>query len=359
MGELSSERSRKMGYLTPVALDPLDNRRAYLVKEAAEALPMYKRWGVEADQVAWDGYGRGSVNFTSGAIRDAEKSAQERARRESVAGARQLMDEMLSNTVKSRTVPPVVSGTFDPSSPEVAPDLATRIQQKNEQEFQDNVAKAKMTLGLGKAGLDMYFGGSGQYEGPLDWYKRQGFKDTDIQQIQQRLIDLGYNVGRTGADGKMGANTIAAIKQFQKDNGLAVDGKFGGQTRLAMQRRIDDAAIEAERKAPRELLSRSVVPGSFAQALPKQQLLQMTQRNEAKERGQIKQDSFDDATEAPYQSNALIGSRQHRVGALVGDPDWVAKTEDKEYYPSNVALAYQSVGLRKLGGRINYQKIFK
>lgn len=48
--------------------------------------------------------------------------------------------------------------------------------------------------------------------------------------VQERLIAKNYNVGAWGADGKYGASTANAIKQFQKNNGLVVDGLTGINT---------------------------------------------------------------------------------------------------------------------------------
>lgn len=48
------------------------------------------------------------------------------------------------------------------------------------------------------------------------------------KQIQQKLKDLGYYKGKI--DGIIGKQSIAAIKQFQRDNGLVVDGIVGVKT---------------------------------------------------------------------------------------------------------------------------------
>ena len=48
------------------------------------------------------------------------------------------------------------------------------------------------------------------------------------KQIQQKLKDLGYYKGKI--DGIIGKQSIAAIKSFQRDNGLKVDGIFGPKT---------------------------------------------------------------------------------------------------------------------------------
>ena len=59
---------------------------------------------------------------------------------------------------------------------------------------------------------------------------KQGSSGSDVKKLQQTLIEKGYDVGGTGADGVFGKNTLAAVKQYQKDNGLAVDGIAGKNT---------------------------------------------------------------------------------------------------------------------------------
>ena len=48
--------------------------------------------------------------------------------------------------------------------------------------------------------------------------------------VQMMLICRGYSVGECGADGECGNDTVAAIKKYQKANGLAVDGQCGKNT---------------------------------------------------------------------------------------------------------------------------------
>lgn len=50
----------------------------------------------------------------------------------------------------------------------------------------------------------------------------------NIQRAQMALQDLGYRPG--AADGLYGSNTRRAIKQFQRDHGLAVTGYFNEAT---------------------------------------------------------------------------------------------------------------------------------
>ena len=57
-----------------------------------------------------------------------------------------------------------------------------------------------------------------------------GSSGSDVEKLQQALIKAGYNVGNTGADGVYGSKTAAAVKQYQKDHGLSVDGIAGNNT---------------------------------------------------------------------------------------------------------------------------------
>lgn len=58
---------------------------------------------------------------------------------------------------------------------------------------------------------------------------KRGSTGSAVKQLQQNLILLSYLGG--GADGIYGAKTEAAVKQYQKRNDLAVDGKAGIQTK--------------------------------------------------------------------------------------------------------------------------------
>lgn len=51
-----------------------------------------------------------------------------------------------------------------------------------------------------------------------------------VRLVQFMLICRGYSVGEYGADGECGEDTEAAIKKYQKDNGLTVDGECGKNT---------------------------------------------------------------------------------------------------------------------------------
>ena len=67
---------------------------------------------------------------------------------------------------------------------------------------------------------------------------RKGSKGTYVKACQNDLIKLGYDVGKTGADGKFGNNTYKAVKAFQKDKKLKVDGIVGAKTWEALDNAI-------------------------------------------------------------------------------------------------------------------------
>ena len=59
---------------------------------------------------------------------------------------------------------------------------------------------------------------------------KKGSSGPEVENLQNALISAGYDVGSTGADGVYGSKTEAAVKQYQKDNGLTVDGIAGKNT---------------------------------------------------------------------------------------------------------------------------------
>ena len=80
----------------------------------------------------------------------------------------------------------------------------------------------------------------------MNLYRRLGFREycsigqrvfgrppaDEVRQLQEALARLGYDAG--GADGIYGNRTAAAVRTFQADHGIAVDGLVGPQTRRAL-----------------------------------------------------------------------------------------------------------------------------
>lgn len=56
---------------------------------------------------------------------------------------------------------------------------------------------------------------------------RYGANGEEVKKLQSRLKELGYDLGDAGVDGIFGPKTEAALKKFQEEYGLAVDGIYG------------------------------------------------------------------------------------------------------------------------------------
>lgn len=79
---------------------------------------------------------------------------------------------------------------------------------------------------------------------------KRGSEGDDVKKLQKYLVKLGYDLGTYGAnkdgvDGDMGSKTVKAVKEFQTENGLEVDGKYGKKTHAAMLeaiKKVDEPA---------------------------------------------------------------------------------------------------------------------
>lgn len=90
------------------------------------------------------------------------------------------------------------------------------------------------------------------YSLPNDKLLKYGSAGMAVQTLQTRLISLGYDLGRYGADGDFGDCTELAVKAFQSDAGITVDGIAGEETLAAIERALeeDEAARKAAQKDP-------------------------------------------------------------------------------------------------------------
>ena len=59
---------------------------------------------------------------------------------------------------------------------------------------------------------------------------RKGITGGDVKEMQTRLQDLGYDLGKYGIDGDFGSDTQAAVMKFQQDNGLETTGVYDAAT---------------------------------------------------------------------------------------------------------------------------------
>ena len=68
--------------------------------------------------------------------------------------------------------------------------------------------------------------------GSIMTLSKYGSRGNEVRQIQTRLKELGYNPGTI--EGIYGTNTQNAVKAFQRDKGLSVDGIAGPKTLKAL-----------------------------------------------------------------------------------------------------------------------------
>lgn len=71
-------------------------------------------------------------------------------------------------------------------------------------------------------------------ERTLDFSVNNPLHGDDVRQLQERLLEMGYDVGRT--DGFYGARTAKAVGAFQREVGLYPDGNCGPQTLNSLRR---------------------------------------------------------------------------------------------------------------------------
>tara|TARA_R100000458_G_C8172917_1_gene172733 strand:- start:108 stop:635 length:528 start_codon:yes stop_codon:yes gene_type:complete len=79
-----------------------------------------------------------------------------------------------------------------------------------------------------------------------DFANRYGFSDKEIIGAQKHLMNLGYDIGKTGADGKWGPATRAAYKEYlgaykygYTDSDILKQNHFNKEVRAYMKKRAE------------------------------------------------------------------------------------------------------------------------
>ncbi len=92
----------------------------------------------------------------------------------------------------------------------------------------------------------------------------------DVADLQRRLAALGFDAGRI--DGMFGTDTDRALRSFQRNAGLSVDGKCGFKSVTSLQRlrskgpEVDQAALRESTRllgSPATLAGRRIALGEF------------------------------------------------------------------------------------------------
>ena len=73
---------------------------------------------------------------------------------------------------------------------------------------------------------------------------RKGNHGAAVKDLQTMLQKLGYNLGVCGVDSDFGIATEKAVKEYQKEHGLKVDGIVGANTWAALEKATATPAAE-------------------------------------------------------------------------------------------------------------------
>ena len=97
-----------------------------------------------------------------------------------------------------------------------------------------------------------------------------GMTGETVKTLQENLIKLGYDCGPDGADGDFGINTLKAVKAFQKDHNLSIDGEVGNLTQHeieeALKKKDETPTNSSTTTKPAQTQSTSIVkPIKFEQ----------------------------------------------------------------------------------------------
>lgn len=68
-----------------------------------------------------------------------------------------------------------------------------------------------------------------------------GSSGSEVKTLQENLIKLGYSCGSYGADGDFGSATESAVKKYQREHGLIVDGQAGVNTLTSINNQLSDS----------------------------------------------------------------------------------------------------------------------
>ena len=77
---------------------------------------------------------------------------------------------------------------------------------------------------------------------------RKGSSGDLVVELQKALLQLGYDVGSSGADRKFGRMTETAVKAFQSNSGLTSDGICGPATWAAIDKAVGGATQDTAAK---------------------------------------------------------------------------------------------------------------
>lgn len=76
---------------------------------------------------------------------------------------------------------------------------------------------------------------SGRARAETKSYLSKGDKGDAVKTMQTMLIAIGYSCGSYGTDGDFGSDSDKALRKFQEDYNLTVDGKYGSNSKTKLE----------------------------------------------------------------------------------------------------------------------------
>lgn len=98
----------------------------------------------------------------------------------------------------------------------------------------------------------------------------KGMSSTEVKSIQTKLVKAGYSVGSYGVDGSYKKDTTTAVKEFQKKNGLTVDGIAGPNTMKKLDAIIKSSSTKPSTPKKTTTTKKLKVDGRFGQETVKE-----------------------------------------------------------------------------------------
>ena len=85
-----------------------------------------------------------------------------------------------------------------------------------------------------------------------------GSTGAEVKELQTMLINCGYQCGNGGIDGIFGNDTLAALKKFQKENKLTIDGIYGQKTKTKLEKLFEKVKESASKNDYAESFDKSI-----------------------------------------------------------------------------------------------------
>ncbi len=143
------------------------------------------------------------------------------------------------------------AGKFNPESREgkqlLAHELMHVVQQAGPS---PGVGVIQRTIGEGHDLTSPRFKGDPDLEAAYDGekYMRGGASGPAVARLQQALMDAGYGLPVWGVDGIFGSETENAVKRFQGDAWITIDGVVGPETMGALDSRFGSEVVPSYQK---------------------------------------------------------------------------------------------------------------